>query len=369
MKNLVSIWVALAILFAKVRVSRCEQDTPQVIDSYDSNSEATTIDWDNSAAFTEGTRQLGKGSKKAKTRHDSLKKEISLLQQNNRNLRDENSALQEEINELKNRCIDDLDPDDTKVPSSTPVSFLMVQIAQNCELRRLDDGSTELVADVGSDTLAFADRPDRQQFLTSTDGFVKNFDRLFKDDLPNAAITLVSDEDDQFEGPIVVILSNPKELTDGDGDGDGTVRISYSINQSSEQAEVVRLAQFFQKSDTVEFTDCSLFIDNVTTGQSCGVFTFCGDNLSCFTDGNSDYCVPNGKKGACCGSFGEAAGIDCLSGLSCCEGESKSTAVGTCYTTEECDSSNIVYAKKGSCNVNTGEPATAFVKVIRTLLP
>jgi len=95
-------------------------------------------------------------------------------------------------------------------------------------------------------------------------------------------------------------------------------------------------------------------------GQSCGVFSSCDENLSCFTGGNSDYCVPNGKKGACCGIFsGEAAGIDCLSGLYCkvaCEDGS----VQTCNPSLV-DTQTYIFAKEGTCNVNTGEPATAFI--------
>jgi len=94
-------------------------------------------------------------------------------------------------------------------------------------------------------------------------------------------------------------------------------------------------------------------------GQSCGVFSSCGDNLSCFTGGNSDYCVPNGKEGACCGGIfsDEAAGIDCLSGLICSGGGDGS--VETCIPT--CEGA-WVYAKKGSCNVNTGERANECVE-------
>jgi len=99
---------------------------------------------------------------------------------------------------------------------------------------------------------------------------------------------------------------------------------------------------------------------NQQQGQSCGVLVFCGDNLSCFTGGNSDYCVPNGKKGACCGTFdGEAAGIDCLSGLICSGGADGS--VETCILSNGGQNLQPV-AKKGSCNVNTGEPANEFMK-------
>jgi len=96
-------------------------------------------------------------------------------------------------------------------------------------------------------------------------------------------------------------------------------------------------------------------------GQSCGIFSICGDNLSCYTNGNSDYCVPNGKNGACCGQFfGEAAGIDCVSGLSCIGSASiRGGSVDTCWA----ESQATYFAKKGSCYVNTGEKANEFIKV------
>ena len=56
-------------------------------------------------------------------------------------------------------------------------------------------------------------------------------------------------------------------------------------------------------------------------GEWCAGFWYaaCDDNLSCFMSENSNYCVPNGQKNACCGSSWAdvAAGIDCGPGLSC----------------------------------------------------
>jgi len=103
-------------------------------------------------------------------------------------------------------------------------------------------------------------------------------------------------------------------------------------------------------------------------GESCGGFLEwnrqCNNGLSCFTGGHSGsgrYCVPNGQKYACCGyGSGEAAGIDCLAGLSC-RGiiDSDSPTVDTCYTTNWGSLDKL--AKTGSCNVNNGEPANQFV--------
>jgi len=106
-------------------------------------------------------------------------------------------------------------------------------------------------------------------------------------------------------------------------------------------------------------------------GESCGGFLEwnrqCNNGLSCFTGGHSGsgrYCVPNGQEYACCGyDSGEAAGIDCSSGLSCMgtfSGKSPiSDGVDTCYNANNVKTAK--FAKTGSCNVNNGEPANQFV--------
>ena len=91
----------------------------------------------------------------------------------------------------------------------------------------------------------------------------------------------------------------------------------------------------------------------------------CDDNLSCFNgshSGSGRYCVPNGKKYACCGySDGEAAGIDCGPGLSCRGYEKKYGYPPTCGNYICGIDNEDKFAAKGSCNVNSGEPATKFV--------
>lgn len=103
-------------------------------------------------------------------------------------------------------------------------------------------------------------------------------------------------------------------------------------------------------------------------GDWCDGFWFdaCGDKLSCFMGGNSNYCVPMGQEGACCGfSWGNsAAGIDCLAGLSC---DSRTVGtyhntVRTCRPTNEGSLAPGKFAEKGSCNVNTGEPANTLIE-------
>mmetsp|Transcript_4124 Transcript_4124/g.4677 ORF Transcript_4124/g.4677 Transcript_4124/m.4677 type:complete len:196 (-) Transcript_4124:146-733(-) len=104
-------------------------------------------------------------------------------------------------------------------------------------------------------------------------------------------------------------------------------------------------------------------------GESCGNIWWnaCDDNLSCFNGGHSGsgrYCVPNGKKYACCGYFGitgEAAGIDCGPGLYCDMQDSELNPLPSCATYTCGRGYQDKYAAKGSCNVNSGEPANKFV--------
>ena len=94
----------------------------------------------------------------------------------------------------------------------------------------------------------------------------------------------------------------------------------------------------------------------------------CGDGLSCFEGGhlgNGKYCVPVGELNACCGWSGdyEAEGIDCGKDLKCDNAETHqlldSTCTSTCHLTNEY---GFYWAKKGSCNVNTGKPANILIE-------
>ena len=99
----------------------------------------------------------------------------------------------------------------------------------------------------------FSDRPYRIEMNKPTKEFVEKFDMMFGDDLPNAAITFVSEDGEQFTGPIVVTLSDPQMTSDG--------TISYNIEQSRNQDGVLSILSIFEHGSSVHFTDCSLFID------------------------------------------------------------------------------------------------------------
>ena len=90
----------------------------------------------------------------------------------------------------------------------------------------------------------------------------------------------------------------------------------------------------------------------------------CADHLSCYMAGvvdgkhNADYCVPNGQEYACCPD-----GIECSSGFSCYGSPPNTGQVNTCNSKAGGSGEYHLpyYAQQGSCNVNTGEPATELV--------
>ena len=107
-------------------------------------------------------------------------------------------------------------------------------------------------------------------------------------------------------------------------------------------------------------------------GESCDNIWWnaCGDKLSCYDNGYKQYCVPMGEVNACCGWWHnkEAAGIDCGKGLECDNRSSKAALAiitHTCHPMNENSErdSPASFAKKGSCNVNTGKPANILIRV------
>ena len=109
-------------------------------------------------------------------------------------------------------------------------------------------------------------------------------------------------------------------------------------------------------------------------GESChGIwYDACGDGLSCFTGGLHNYCVPVGQEGACCGWSGftfndYASGVDCGKNLKCDDRninqEHTQDTEPTCHRKPFYGTfgGSHIFAKKGSCNVNTGEPANILI--------
>ena len=81
-----------------------------------------------------------------------------------------------------------------------------------------------------------------------------------KDGFPNAAMTLVND--DQSLGVVVSVFANGYTNTkEGEGEsGDQTI-YGYHLIQSEEQKKVQSLEELMGGQDKVEFDHCSFFID------------------------------------------------------------------------------------------------------------
>jgi len=318
-------------------------------------------DPDEHAAVEEARNLVKKGKKTKRSKDDSVQQRddvleatITLLEGQIKSQQEVIAVQQQDLVDLHGQCTSDPDPKE----ESNTTSLLFVQIATSCELRQLEDGRVTVVGNVGNDTYVFSDRPQRLEYNMPTVDFVDmfSFNQTFQNNPPNAAITAVSNDSDQFGGPTVVILSNSSMLADGS--------VSYDIMQSQEQDNELSLASFFETGSVVQFTHCSIFIDSLLEiktqkqGETCGGFLWangnCDDGLSCFTGGDSNnYCVPNGKENACCED-----GIECGNGLSCYSGNGCTGIVDTCKIDTDTNKSEK-FVRTGSCNVNTGEPAAA----------
>ena len=119
--------------------------------------------------------------------------------------------------------------------------------------------SFTLVTDDISDTFQFADFPFRDEEELSTADFIQDFPRFFSKGPPNAAITFVSsdDEDMALATPLVAIFSNPKMVGGG---------ISYDIEQSPNQDDVLSIESLFTNGKKAKFLTCSIFIDDASVG-------------------------------------------------------------------------------------------------------
>ena len=94
----------------------------------------------------------------------------------------------------------------------------------------------------------------------------------------------------------------------------------------------------------------------------------CGGGLSCFMGGTHNYCVPMGQENACCGWSGlfsddYASGVDCIKDFKCDSRNDGDDTEPTCHRKPfHGISGSHIFAKKGSCNVNTGKPANILIE-------
>ena len=102
-------------------------------------------------------------------------------------------------------------------------------------------------------------------------------------------------------------------------------------------------------------------------------YNACGENLTCYDPGYSRtrYCVPMGEQYACCEYAGdsEVSGIDCAAGLLCDDRTNGLyDTVSTCHPSNQDWELPTNFAKKRSCNVDTGKPANILIHCVETCL-
>jgi hypothetical protein len=150
-----------------------------------------------------------------------------------------------------------------KGDASNP-KLLYVQVANHCTLSRSGGKYTLSTTDMDDDTYVFSDRPFRAETVVNTKDFFADFNNAFTESTggnPNAAVTLVHEDDNQFEGPLVSVFIDAAYSMDS-----GTY--TYQVEQSEDQQAILSLESFFEggEEDSIFYSDCSFFIDTVTSG-------------------------------------------------------------------------------------------------------
>ena len=224
--------------------------------------------------------------------------ELATMTQNLFDAQTDMDKLKEELEQ----CQEILKEEETTTVESTQ---LYVQMAKSCTLRR-EENTNDADADANNksyryyltssefskDTWEFSDRPLRTERTIPTDYFMRGFEKVIFTEAtggaPNAAFTFINLDDDKFDGPLVSIMIKASRIDeddvliddcdiDNDGDQDffftDCITYSYELEQSKDQAGIISLESFFGKDyqddpDRVEYDDCSIFIDSVTTGTS-----------------------------------------------------------------------------------------------------
>ena len=146
-------------------------------------------------------------------------------------------------------------------PASAPPSDLLVQIGDVCSITRHSASSTgryTLRATVGTDTVAFTERPERNAMTVPTQVLVEQFADLFGPSDPNAALTFAAGG--HPAGPLIVVLSQPRIVRFDDSST--TLDVEYTLEQTDSQRTVVSIEQFVDVSGGA----CSIFIDALHSG-------------------------------------------------------------------------------------------------------
>lgn len=154
-----------------------------------------------------------------------------------------------EINQLEN-LVEELKDHINDIDDG--VTNLYVQTGSSCALEFIgDDMYFSLEAD--DETVRFTDRPYRNATKIRSSTFVHQFEELFSQNYPNAAVTAVMNgTSNQFGGPVVGVLSQPTFTTSGN--------IRYHVAQT--EGQDLGILNNLIVDNKLAFTTCSLFIDS-----------------------------------------------------------------------------------------------------------
>ena len=186
---------------------------------------------------------------------------------------------------------------------------LFVQMADQCTFQTTDSGNVVLKSrHFHGDTVVFSDRPSTYEKEMSTETFFNNFDDAFNDDnggKPNAAVTLVQNDESQD----IVVSVFVKAVVKHRDDPDGKPTYVYKLEQSDEQGSVTSLSDVMGGKDKMTYDHCSIFIDADNPGcvpffggPACcpGICGPCNNARECYCP---KFCGPN-CGGGCPGGDG-----------------------------------------------------------------
>lgn len=175
-------------------------------------------------------------------------------------------------------------------------TLLGIQTTYTCRVKKVREGEYKLISDtVSADTYIFSDRPSTLEFAVPTTDFIRDFDDIFDDSPPNTGLTFV--QNGEPVGPFVVIFDEAKIVGN---------EVTYDIRQSESQSGVYSMEDLpFESDNSVEFQDCSYFIDNwLTSYLTCPLCTVAVPALVTF--GGEIACDVGcaGVLGAACSEIG-----------------------------------------------------------------
>jgi hypothetical protein len=193
------------------------------------------------------------------------------------------------------QCEADLAVAQGQIEELSAPTLLGIQTTATCRVERAGKGSYKLISDtVSADTYIFSDRPSTIEYAVPTKDFIRDFDDIFDDSPPNTGLTFV--QNGEPVGPFVVIFDEAKIVGN---------EVTYDIRQSESQSGVYSMEELFDYDDSVEFQDCSYFIDNwLTTYLTCPLCTAAVPALATFVKGIDCGAECAGVLGEACSGIG-----------------------------------------------------------------